>query len=145
MLTELICRFPVVAVFMAPVEPLELISAPAIRSILPAVNVLMPLMVAEAAWPFTSIEPAEVELVETLEFSKTFKPPKRSILPPGVVVPNVMAPSTVNVVAASINSVGVVVDEIIPLLVVDELVIVKLAPPKVIVLPLLLKVPLLVR
>ena len=57
---------PVVAVLMAPVEPLELISPlPEARVMLPAVNVPVPEIVPE---PFadTEIVPAALELVETI-------------------------------------------------------------------------------
>lgn len=135
---------PVVAVAMAPVAPLELISPlPEVKEMLPAVNVLVPEIVPD---PFADMEivPVEFELVETALLSAIPPLPAfvcKVILPPAVDVPNVIPPPTVNVLPAVIFTVGPAVDDIIPLLTVDAAVIVKLLPPKVIVLPLLLNVP----
>lgn len=127
---------------MAPVDPLELISPlPEVREMLPAVNVLVPEIVPVLP-AITMIVPVEDEFVETAELKVTGPASSfRVILPPGVDVPNVIAPPTVSPPSATIITVGPVVDLIVPVLtVVVPPPIVKLLLPKVIVLPLLLKV-----
>lgn len=132
---------PVVAVAMAPVVPLELISPlPEVREMALAVNVAVPKMVPV---PLADkvMEPEPAELVETALVPNEIPAPLtfvcRVIVPPFVVVPNVIAPPTVSVLPAVTVTDGVVVDEMIPVLTVVTATISRLSLPKVMVLPVL--------
>lgn len=128
----------VVLVESVPIEPEADVSVTVPDVIAPAAEMLPePSADSEAV-------PAEGEPVERLELTAMPAPLVvvcRLILPPAVVVPKAMAPPTVSAPAANISTVGPLVEVIAPVLTVEEDCTVKLVLPRVIVLPLLLKVP----